>query len=192
MTYHAYVGESEDDVHPEEPDRITGIHKRLQGIFESTMRSMIQRFLTHIALTDAGLLSRMDRIAIREAVKAEATLIHSAELWHKVNSFASTFVRSCFSRAGSADNVILSFSEQPPEFYILNRLFFGRLSLYVNEHSALCARLSLGGVIETCRAVAEGRIANAFAIVRPPGHHAEPEQAMGFCFYVCQRLDCHR
>jgi hypothetical protein len=55
---------------------------------------------------------------------------------------------------------------QPPEFYVVNRLFFNRLSLYVNEHTALCARLSLGGVIETCRAVAEGRIANAFAIVR--------------------------
>lgn len=31
MTYHAYVGEDEEDVHPEEPDRIVGIHQRLQG-----------------------------------------------------------------------------------------------------------------------------------------------------------------
>lgn len=56
--------------------------------------------------------------------------------------------------------------DQPSDFYMLNRKFFNRLSLYVNEHTALCARLSLGGVIETCRAVADGRIANAFAIVR--------------------------
>lgn len=31
MTYHAYVGTNAEDVHPEEPDRIVGIHQRLQG-----------------------------------------------------------------------------------------------------------------------------------------------------------------
>jgi histone deacetylase 6 len=56
-------------------------------------------------------------------------------------------------------------------------------SLYVNQHSARCARLSCGGVVEMCDAVASGRIRNGFAIVRPPGHHAEPDGAMGFCFY---------
>ena len=61
--------------------------------------------------------------------------------------------------------------------------YYNRLSLYLNRSSALCARLSCGGVIETCRAVAEGQVKNAFAIVRPPGHHAEPEQSMGFCFF---------
>lgn len=55
---------------------------------------------------------------------------------------------------------------QPPEFYLANKGLFHNLSLYVNEYSAVCARLSLGGVIETCRAVAEGRVQNAFAIVR--------------------------
>jgi acetoin utilization deacetylase AcuC-like enzyme len=28
-----------------------------------------------------------------------------------------------------------------------------------------------------------GTVSNAFAVVRPPGHHAEPMQSMGFCFY---------
>lgn len=28
-----------------------------------------------------------------------------------------------------------------------------------------------------------GEIRNGFAIVRPPGHHAEAQQAMGFCFF---------
>jgi hypothetical protein len=32
MTYHAYVGADAEDVHPEEPDRIVGIHQRLQGV----------------------------------------------------------------------------------------------------------------------------------------------------------------
>ncbi|MCO5593077.1 hypothetical protein L7F22_047083 [Adiantum nelumboides] len=56
-------------------------------------------------------------------------------------------------------------------------------SLYINEHSAKCARLSCGGVIEMCEAVASGRVRNGFAVVRPPGHHAEPDRSMGFCLY---------
>ncbi|CAD6972881.1 unnamed protein product [Tilletia controversa] len=56
-------------------------------------------------------------------------------------------------------------------------------SLYLNEHTALCARLSCGSVIEMCDAVASRRIRNGFAVVRPPGHHAEASRAMGFCFY---------
>lgn len=33
------------------------------------------------------------------------------------------------------------------------------------------------------RSAAVGEIKNGFAIVRPPGHHAEAQQAMGFCFF---------
>lgn len=56
-------------------------------------------------------------------------------------------------------------------------------SLYLNEHTAQCARISCGGVIELCDAVASRKVQNGFAIVRPPGHHAEPDASMGFCFY---------
>lgn len=56
-------------------------------------------------------------------------------------------------------------------------------SLYINEHSAYAARLSCGGAIELVNAVAAGQIQNGFAIVRPPGHHAEPQKSMGFCFF---------
>lgn len=48
------------------------------------------------------------------------------------------------------------------------------LSIYLNNDSAFCARLSCGSTIEICKEVASGRIRNGFAIVRPPGHHAEP------------------
>jgi histone deacetylase 6 len=42
--------------------------------------------------------------------------------------------------------------------------------------------MSCGGVIEATLAVARGAVKKAFAIVRPPGHHAEPNEHMGFCF----------
>ena len=56
-------------------------------------------------------------------------------------------------------------------------------SLYFNQESAFCGRLSAGGTIETCLAVVEGKVKNAIAVVRPPGHHAEPQKAMGFCLF---------
>jgi acetoin utilization deacetylase AcuC-like enzyme len=43
------------------------------------------------------------------------------------------------------------------------------------------ARLAAGAAIEAVRATMTGRARNAFALVRPPGHHAEPDRAMGFC-----------
>jgi acetoin utilization deacetylase AcuC-like enzyme len=45
------------------------------------------------------------------------------------------------------------------------------------------ALLAAGGVIETASMVVQGRIDNAFCAVRPPGHHAEVDQAMGFCYF---------
>jgi acetoin utilization deacetylase AcuC-like enzyme len=46
--------------------------------------------------------------------------------------------------------------------------------------AALCAA---GGVIRVTEAVMNGEVDNVFALVRPPGHHATYERAMGFCLF---------
>jgi histone deacetylase 6 len=61
--------------------------------------------------------------------------------------------------------------------------YYEQLSLYVNEGTTTAAMLSCGGVIEAALAVARGEMQKSFAIVRPPGHHAEPDEHMGFCFF---------
>ncbi len=45
------------------------------------------------------------------------------------------------------------------------------------------ALLAVGGFLELIRAVMEGKLNNGFALVRPPGHHAERDRAMGFCLF---------
>lgn len=132
--------EEDNDPHPEQPDRITSIY----NLFAAN-----------------GVMTRSKRMAIREAVREEVELVHSAAHWNRV--MATAF----------QDGATLAASVN----------YYAKLSLYVNEYSALCARLSAGGVIEMCKAIADGEIRNGFAIVRPPGHHAEPMDASGFCFF---------
>jgi acetoin utilization deacetylase AcuC-like enzyme len=45
------------------------------------------------------------------------------------------------------------------------------------------ARLAAGGVLNAVDSIMKGKIQNGFALVRPPGHHAEASQAMGFCLF---------
>jgi len=40
-----------------------------------------------------------------------------------------------------------------------------------------------GGFLELVKAIMEGKLNNGFALVRPPGHHAEQDRAMGFCLF---------
>ena len=49
--------------------------------------------------------------------------------------------------------------------------------------SIRAARLAAGAVVDAVRAVARGELTRAFAAVRPPGHHAEPDRTMGFCLF---------
>lgn len=49
--------------------------------------------------------------------------------------------------------------------------------------SVRAARLAAGAAVQAVEAVLAGDTDRAFAAVRPPGHHAEPDTAMGFCLF---------
>ncbi|XP_061579920.1 histone deacetylase 4 isoform X2 [Cololabis saira] len=56
-------------------------------------------------------------------------------------------------------------------------------TIWNEVHSSSAARLAVGSVVELVFKVASGELKNGFAIVRPPGHHAEESTPMGFCYF---------
>ena len=52
-----------------------------------------------------------------------------------------------------------------------------------SELSCQAAFLAAGGVLEAVKRVVTGELDTAFALIRPPGHHAEKERQMGFCIF---------
>ncbi|KAE9971766.1 hypothetical protein EG328_005384 [Venturia inaequalis] len=111
------------------------------------------------------------RIAARFADPSEITLVHS----HDHFRFMETLPHM-------TDEELSTLGKR------LDSLYLHRLTFY-------CAKLSAGGAIEAARAVVQGHVKNAFAIIRPPGHHAEHNEPGGFCFFdnvavaakVCQK-----
>lgn len=63
----------------------------------------------------------------------------------------------------------------------LHRLSTGDTPL--SARSLEVAQLAAGGLLTAVDEVLTGRLRNAFAVVRPPGHHATPKKGMGFCLF---------
>ncbi|HEX4438636.1 MAG TPA: histone deacetylase [Thermoanaerobaculia bacterium] len=100
-----------------------------------------------------GLAARCERVAAREASDEELTAIHTPAHVRAVDATAD-----------------LDFHAFDPD-------------TYTSRGSAEAARLAAGGLVDLAAAVLEGRLSSGFALVRPPGHHAERDRAMGFCLY---------
>jgi len=100
-----------------------------------------------------GLASRCVCVPAREAADEELRRIHTAAHVRAVDATASS-----------------DFQALDPD-------------TYTSRGSAEAARLAAGGLVDLASEVLSGRLANGFALLRPPGHHAEADRAMGFCLY---------
>jgi len=78
-----------------------------------------------------------------------------------------------------------------PDSYLqqLEELQPARGRIFTDSETAMmpytlrAARLAAGAGVQAVDRVMSGQATNAFACVRPPGHHAERSHSMGFCFY---------
>ena len=104
-----------------------------------------------------GLESRCVPIEARPATDAELLLVHSQT---HLDAVRTTF-------DASSDGAETQ----------------GEGDIYWTKHTEKCARVAAGSAAAAALAVASGALHRAFAVVRPPGHHAECARAMGFCFF---------
>ncbi|MDQ3813616.1 MAG: histone deacetylase [Armatimonadota bacterium] len=111
------------------------------------------------ALRRAGLEKQLLAMAPRAAVESEILGVHEAGYWRTVQRDIAAVKQS--QRVDS--------------------LSTGDTS--VGPSSLEIALLAAGGVLSAVDAVIAARVANAFCLVRPPGHHATPSRGMGFCIF---------
>lgn len=104
-------------------------------------------------LAEAGRLDAMSEVKPRDATESDLLLVHDAGLIERVRQTAD------------------------------RDLDWLDLDTYAVRSSYAAGLRSAGGVLAVADAVIEGDIGSAFCLVRPPGHHATPTQAMGFCLF---------
>jgi len=105
------------------------------------------------ALTDCGVFDRWDRIPARPARLDELELIHHSSLLERIEADA----------------------KKGPTYLDPDTV--------VSTGSYRAAIFAAGGTLACVDAICGGKIRRAFAFVRPPGHHAEPDRSMGFCLF---------
>ena len=100
-----------------------------------------------------GLASRCARVATRPATHEELARIHTPRHIKEIEATAGR-----------------QFTQLDPD-------------TYAGPESAEIASLAAGGLVDLTAAVVRGEADNGIALLRPPGHHAEADRAMGFCLY---------
>ncbi|XP_014744892.1 PREDICTED: histone deacetylase 5 [Sturnus vulgaris] len=143
-------------IHPEHAGRIQSIWSRLQ---------------------ETGLLGKCERIRGRKATLEEIQSVHSEH-------HALLYGTSPLNRQ-KLDSKKLLGPITPKTYAVLPCGGIGVDSDTVwNElHSSSAVRTAVGCLLELAFKVAAGEVKNGFAVIRPPGHHAEESTAMGFCFF---------
>jgi acetoin utilization deacetylase AcuC-like enzyme len=92
-------------------------------------------------------------------------------------------------KAEQADNQWIETVHPRPYIDRFNDACFSGRSYFDHPDNQMCADtfdtalLAVGGILCILDKVMEGELDNAFCAVRPPGHHAESEKAMGFCYF---------
>lgn len=64
-----------------------------------------------------------------------------------------------------------------------NQAYLDSMDVTISPNSYDVALLAAGAPVVIADEVIQGNISNGFVLARPPGHHAEREQAMGFCLF---------
>jgi acetoin utilization deacetylase AcuC-like enzyme len=105
------------------------------------------------ALEESDLTSRLELLEPRPATVAELERVHTREHIERVRQVAE-------SGGGQLD-----------------------ADTYVCPRSYDAAAMAAGGVVRAVEAALAGEVKNAFALVRPPGHHATADRGMGFCLF---------
>ncbi|KAI1210513.1 putative histone deacetylase A [Annulohypoxylon truncatum] len=159
MKLHANADFGPSPHHPEDPRRIEEIMKIFKkgGLVFTGPDSKLLDILKD------NPTKYMWRIPARPATKQEICTVHTPRHYDWVQNLSEMSTRDLRVLSHSLDQ--------------------GRASLYVGGMSYEAALLAAGGAVETCKNVAAGKVKNAFAIIRPPGHHAEFDTPMGFCLF---------
>ena len=130
---------------------------RSQGAFHPEQPLRINAIFA--ALAEQGLAQRCWRVPARPATQSELETVHTAQHVQDMCNLSSKSQGDLNDMAANLDSV------------------------YLCPESSDAALLASGSVIEATRLVCQGKLGRATCVVRPPGHHALPSCAMGFCLF---------